>query len=145
MWHLHQHTKIMRSCSKLGHVYLSSLSLLFSHPLSVWLILSRDWLTASSVLIPGGGAVVQATLGEALQPLTQAAEQAASSCAPENTLEAAALLARLSLPCAKLQTLMAGLAATQAQVLLHRAPEVGAFASQLKVRGSHHRTPLAML
>ncbi len=81
----------------------------------------------------GGQAVMQGVLAEALQPLTQAAEQAASSLAPENTSDSSSLLASLSIPCAKLQSVMSGLAMTHAHVLLHRAPDVGAFASQLKV------------
>jgi hypothetical protein len=76
---------------------------------------------------------MQGVLAEALQPLTQAAEQAASSFAPENTADSSSLLASLSIPCAKLQSVMSGLAMTHAHVLLHRAPDVGAFASQLKV------------
>ena len=83
--------------------------------------------------IAGGRAVVQGILAEALQPLTQAAEQAASSFMPEDNPASSSLLASLSVPCAKLQSVLTGLAATQAQALVHRAPGVGAFASQLKV------------
>ena len=76
---------------------------------------------------------MQGVLAEALQPLTHAAQQAASSFAPEGPTDSPPVLASLSGPCAKLQSLMTSLAATQAHVLLHRAPDVGAFASQLKV------------
>jgi len=67
---------------------------------------------------------MQGVLAEALQPLTQAAE---------NTANSFSLLASLRIPCAKLQSVMSGLAMTHAHVLMHRAPDVGAFASQLKV------------
>ena len=83
--------------------------------------------------------MIQGVLGEALQPLTQAAEQAANFFDPEEASAAAPLLSRLSGPCAKLQSLMTGVAMTHAQVLLHQAPDVGAFSSQLKVC---HYTPL---
>lgn len=77
--------------------------------------------------------MVQGLLSEALQPLAAAAEQAASSFAPDSPADAAAMLAALVLPVARLQSLLTGLAMTQAQALMHRAPGVRAFASQLKV------------
>ncbi|KAA6422020.1 MAG: hypothetical protein FRX49_08038 [Trebouxia sp. A1-2] len=93
-----------------------------------WLI---NRLQADATLSPE--AVMQGVLAEALQPLTQAAEQAASSFASVNTSASSSLLTSLSTPCAKLQSVISGLAMTHAHVLLHRAPDVGAFASQLKI------------
>lgn len=74
---------------------------------------------------------MQGLLAEALQPLTAAAETAASSGNPESSPDA--MLANLATPIAKLQSLLTGIAMTHAQVLLHRAPHVAAFAGQLKV------------
>ncbi|KAL0039754.1 hypothetical protein WJX77_006967 [Trebouxia sp. C0004] len=96
-------------------------------------LFTRILQVAPHAMAPGGQAVMQGVLAEALQPLTQAAEQAASSLAPENTSDCSSLLASLSTPCAKLQSVMSGLAMTHAHKLLHRAPDVGAFASQLKI------------
>lgn len=77
---------------------------------------------------------MQGLLREALQPLAAAAEQAAtSSFDPDSSGENASLPSALEVPVAKLQSLLTGIAMTHAQALTHRAPAVGAFASQLKV------------
>ena len=86
----------------------------------------------SGALTAGGQGVVQGLLGETLKPLTQASLQAGNPTDAEG-MDFSLLLASLSSPCARLQSLITGLAMTQAHALLHRAPEVGAFASQLKV------------
>lgn len=87
----------------------------------------------------GARAVVQGLLGEALEPLAAAAEQAAtSSFDPGSSDENASLPSALALPVAKLQLLLTGIAMTHARVLMHRAPAVGAFASQLKVIAMLH-------
>ena len=78
--------------------------------------------------------MLQGVLAEVLQPLTQAAQQAALSFATSSSTAASmAMLQSLSVPVARLQVLMSGLAATHAHALLHRAPEVAAFASSMKV------------
>ena len=78
--------------------------------------------------------MLQGGLAEVLQPLTQAAQQAALSFATSPSTSASmAMLQSLSVPVARLQVLMSGLAATHAHALLHRAPEVAAFASSMKV------------
>ena len=74
---------------------------------------------------------MQGLLAEALQPLTAAAESAASLGKPESSPDT--MLASLATPVAKLQSLLTGVSMTHAQALLNRAPEVAAFASQLKV------------
>ncbi|KAL0021740.1 hypothetical protein WJX79_000457 [Trebouxia sp. C0005] len=96
-------------------------------------LFTRILQIAPQAMLAGGQAVMQGVLAEALQPLTQAAEQAASSFASVNTSASSSLLTSLSTPCAKLQSVISGLAMTHAHVLLHRAPDVGAFASQLKI------------
>ena len=78
--------------------------------------------------------MLQGVLAEVLQPLTQAAQQAALSFATSPNISASmAMLQSLSVPVARLQVLMSGLAATHAHALLHRAPEVAAFASSMQV------------
>ena len=71
-------------------------------------------------------------MAEALRPLATAAEQAASSFDPDSSTDTATMLADLSSPVARLQSLLTGIAMTHAQALMHRAPQVGAFASKLK-------------
>ena len=84
--------------------------------------------------LAGARAVVQGLLGEALQPLAAAAARAAaSSFDPDSPDDNASLPSDLQAPVAKLQSLLTGIAMTHAQALIHRAPGVGAFASQLKV------------
>lgn len=81
---------------------------------------------------------MQGLLGEALQPLAAAAEQAASSFDSDSNNDDISLLSALADPVAKLQSLLTGIAMTHARALMHRAPEVGAFASQLKVPALLH-------
>ena len=76
---------------------------------------------------------MQGLLGEALQPLAAAAEQAATSFDPDSPAVTASMLAALAVPITKLQSLLTGIAMTHAQALMPRAPAVAAFASQLKV------------
>ncbi|KAL3134106.1 hypothetical protein ABBQ32_008528 [Trebouxia sp. C0010 RCD-2024] len=96
-------------------------------------LLTRILQLTTEVVPEGPRAVVQGLLSEALQPLAAAAEQAASSFAPDSPADAASMLAALVLPVARLQSLLTGIAMTEAQALMHRAPGVRAFASQLKV------------
>ena len=81
----------------------------------------------------GPRAVVQGLLSEALQPLAAAAEQAANSFDSDSSADGASMLAALALPVARLQSLLTGIATTQTQALMHRAPGVRAFASELQV------------
>lgn len=76
---------------------------------------------------------MQGLLGEALHPLAAAAERAASFLGSDSHDDIVSLLSALELPVAKLQSLLTGIAMTHARALMHRAPEVGAFASQFKV------------
>ena len=81
---------------------------------------------------------MQGLLGEALQPLAAAAERAATSFDPDSSDGNASLPSALEVPVAKLQSLLTGIAMTYSQALMHRAPGVGAFASQLKVPAMLH-------
>lgn len=82
----------------------------------------------------GGQVVLEGLLAEVLQPMTHAAQQTALSFATApDVAVSTAMLNKLSTSVARLQVLMAGLAATHAHVLLHRAPEVAAFASSMQV------------
>lgn len=87
---------------------------------------------------------MQGLLGEALQPLAAAAaaEQAASAFDSDSNDDDVSLLCALALPVAKLQSLLTGIAMTHARALMHRAPQVGAFASQLKVFALLHHFQL---
>lgn len=83
-------------------------------------------------------------MGEVLQPLAAAAERAATSSFDwDGPDDDASLPSALQVPVAKLQTLLAGIAMTHAQALMHRAPEVGAFASHLKVLPMLHSFVIA--
>lgn len=78
--------------------------------------------------------MLKGILSDVLLPLTQAAQQGALSFASEPDIAASmAMLDGLSIPVARLQVLMAGFAATLGHSLLHRAPEIAAFASFMQV------------
>lgn len=93
----------------------------------------RALVQGQSCSCVGARAVVHKLLSDTLQPLAAAAEQAATSFDPDSPTDAASMLAALALPVARLQSLLTGIAMTHAQTLMHRAPGVRAFASQLKV------------
>ena len=77
--------------------------------------------------------MLQGCLTDVLQPLIQAAQQTSlSSASIPNLAASMAMLQSLSVPVARLQVVVSGLAATHSHALLHRAPEVAAFASSMK-------------
>lgn len=78
--------------------------------------------------------MLQGCLTDVLQPMISAAQQTSLSFASTPDPAASmAMLESLSVPVARLQVVMSGLAATHSHALLHRAPEVAAFASAMKV------------